>query len=62
MIYNPKKPDGKNVLVLTEETVQRGPVYLTVEPKPVQGGTYCVTVKSKIVEHPTRTVALDIIE
>lgn len=31
MIYNPKKPDGKNVLVLTEETVQRGPVYLTVQ-------------------------------
>ena len=45
MIYNPKKPDGKNVLVLTEETVQRGPVYLTVEPKPVQGGR--IVLRSK---------------
>ena len=44
------------------ETVQRGPEYLTVEPKTVQGGTYCVTVKTEIVEQPTRTVALDIIE
>lgn len=33
MIYNPKKPDGKNVLTIATETVQRGPEYLTVEPK-----------------------------
>ena len=38
MIYNPKKPDGKNVLTIATETVQRGPEYLTVEPKTVQGG------------------------
>lgn len=62
MIYNPKKPDGKNVLVLTEETVQRGPEYLTVEPKTVQGGSYCITVETETVEQPTRTVALNIIE
>ena len=62
MIYNPKKPDGKNVLIVATESVQHDPQYLTVEPKPVQGGTYCVTVKSKIVEHPTRTVALNTIE
>lgn len=35
MIYKEKKPDGKNVLVLTTETVQRGPGCLTIEPKPV---------------------------
>ena len=62
MIYNPKKPDGKNVLVLTEETVQRGPVYLTVEPKPVQGGSYCITVETETVEQPTRTIELSINE
>ena len=62
MIYNPKKPDGKNVLIVTTESVQHDPQYLTVEPKPVQGGTYCITVEPKIVEQPTRTVALNIIE
>ena len=55
MIYNPKKPDGKNVFIVATESVQHDPQYLTVEPKPVQGGTYCVTVKTEIVE-------LDIIE
>ena len=62
MIYTPKKPDGKNVLIVATESVQHDPQYLTVEPKPVQGGTYCVTVKTEIVEQPTRTVALNIIE
>ena len=62
MIYNPKKPDGKNVRIIATETVQRGPEYLTVEPKTVQGGSYCITVETEIVEQPTRTVALDIIE
>lgn len=62
MIYNPKKPDGKNVFIVATESVHHDPQYLTVEPKPVQGGTYCVTVKTEIVEQPTRTVALDIIE
>lgn len=62
MIYNPKKPDGKNVLIVATESVQHDPQYLTVEPKPVQGGTYCITAEPKIVEQPTRTVALDIIE
>lgn len=62
MIYNPKKPDDKNVLTIATESVRHDPQYLTVEPKPVQGGTYCVTVKTEIVEQPTRTVALDIIE
>lgn len=47
MIYNPKKPDGKNVLTIATETVQRGPEYLTVEPKTVQGGSYCITVKPR---------------
>lgn len=62
MIYNPKKPDGKNVLIVATESVQHDPQYLTVEPKPVQGGTHCITVEPKIVEQPTCTVALDIIE
>lgn len=62
MIYKEKKPDGKNVLVLTTETVQRGPEYLTVEPKTVQGGSYCITVETETVEQPTRTIALNIIE
>lgn len=38
MIYNPKKPDGKNVLTIATETVQRGPEYLTVDPKPCRAG------------------------
>ncbi len=50
MIYNAQEPDGKNVLALTVETVQRGPGYLTVEPKPVQGGSYYITVKTETVE------------
>lgn len=62
MICKEKNHDGKNVLVLMTETVQRGPEYLTVGPKPVQGGTHCITVKTEIVEQPTRTVALNIIE
>jgi len=62
MICKEKNHDGKNVLVLMTETVQRGLEYLTVEPKPVQGGTHCITVKTEIVEQPTRTVALNIIE
>ena len=62
MIYNPKKPDGKNVLAIATESVRYNPQYLTVEPKPVQGGSYCITVEPKIVEQPTCTVALDIIE
>lgn len=48
MIYNPKKPDGKNVFIVATESVQHDPQYLTVEPKPVQGGTYCVTVKTEM--------------
>lgn len=48
MIYNPKKPDGKNVLTIATETVQRGPEYLTVE--------------TETVEQPARTIALNIIE
>ena len=62
MIYNPKKPDDKNVLTIATESVRHDPQYLTVEPKPVQGGTHCVTVKTEIVEQPTRIVALNIIE
>ena len=62
MIYNPKKPDDKNVLTIATESVRHDPQYLTVEPKPVQGGTHCISVKTEIVEQPTRTVALDIIE
>lgn len=62
MIYKEKKPDGKNVLVLTTETVQRGPGCLTIEPKPVQGRSYCITVETETVEQPARTIALNIIE
>lgn len=62
MIYNPKKPDGKNVLTIATETVQRGPEHLTVEPKTVQGGSYCITVETETVEQPARTIALNIIE
>ena len=62
MIYNPKKPDGKNVLTIAPETVLRGPEYLTVAPKTVQGGSYCITVETETVEQPARTIALNIIE
>lgn len=62
MIYTPQKTDGKNVLIIAAESVRHDPQYLTVEPKPVQGGTYCITVKTEIVEQPTRTVALNTIE
>ena len=62
MICNPKKPDGKNVRIIATETVQRGPEYLTVDPKTVQGGSYCITVGTETVGQPTRTIELDIIE
>lgn len=62
MIYNPKKPDGKNVLTIATESVRHNPQYLTVEPKPVQGGTHCITVETETVEQPARTIALNIIE
>ena len=62
MIYNPKKPDGKNVLTIATETVQRGPEYLTVEPKTVQGGSYCFTIETVTVEKLARTIALIIID